>query len=79
MIQTIQVWIWAFSFLYLSALPTLSEAMYFSLITFTTVGYGDITLGEGTRVYAAMAAVTGVLSFGLSTAFLAALTARILR
>ncbi len=34
------------------------------------IGYGDITLGHIWRLFGAMAAVNGLLTFGLSTAFL---------
>ena len=51
-------------------------ALYFSLVTFTTLGYGDIVLGEGLRIFGAFASVTGLLAFGLSTAFLVALMTR---
>ncbi len=77
--HTIQVWLWAFSFVGLGALSKTSEAIYFSLVTYTTVGYGDVTLGENFRVYAAMASVTGLLNFGLSTAFLVGLFTRMLQ
>lgn len=77
--HSIQVWIWAVSFLAFQTVGSLNEAVYFSLVTYTTLGYGDIVLGEGFRVYAAMAAVTGLLSIGLSTAFLAGLLGRFLR
>lgn len=76
--HTIQVWIWAFAFVFLGALPDISEAIYFSLVTYTTLGYGDVTLTQDFRIFAAMAAVTGLLNFGLSTAFLVALVTRLL-
>lgn len=76
--HTIQVWIWAGSFVYMGMLPKLASAIYFALVTYTTVGYGDVTVGDGFRVYAAMAAVTGLLNFGLSTAFLVGLFAKLL-
>ena len=68
--HTVQIWIWAISFVALGALAERAEAIYFTIITYTTVGYGDITLGPEFRLFAAMAAVTGLLNFGLSTAFL---------
>ena len=76
--HTVQVWIWAWSFLGLGTLPNLSDAIYFALVTYTTVGYGDVTVGGGFRVFGAMAAVTGLLNFGLSTAFLVGLFERML-
>ena len=76
--HTIQIWLWAVSFMLLSALPNIADAIYFSLVTYTTLGYGDVTVDIGLRIYAAMAAVTGLLNFGLSTAFLVGLFARLL-
>lgn len=78
MSHSIQVWIWALSFMAFSAIPALGNAVYFSLVTYTALGYGDITLDEGFRIYAAMGAVTGLLNFGLSTAFLVGLFGRLL-
>ncbi|MGI9407534.1 MAG: ion channel [Hyphomicrobiaceae bacterium] len=76
--HTVQVWTWAIAFVALDALPQISNAIYFALVTYTTLGYGDVTLDAGFRVFAAMAAVTGLLNFGLSTAFLVALVSRLL-
>ena len=76
--NTVQIWIWALSFIALNAIPSLADAVYFSLVTYTTLGYGDITLQEGSRIYAAMAAVTGLLNFGLSTAFLFGVFSKVL-
>ena len=76
--HTVQVWIWAVSFIALSALQNFSDALYFSLVTYTTVGYGDVIVGPDYRLFAAMAAVTGLLNFGLSTAFLVGLFGRLL-
>ena len=59
-------------------LPDLADAIYFSLVTYTTLGYGDIVVGSGFRVFAAMAAVTGLLNFGISTAFLVGLIGRLM-
>ena len=76
--HTVQTWIWAFSFILLGVLKDMGDAIYFSLVTYTTVGYGDVTVDKGFRIFAAMASVTGLLNFGLSTAFLVGLTARLL-
>jgi len=76
--HTIQVWIWALSFVAIGAITDFGEAIYFALVTYTTLGYGDVTLGAGSRIFGAMASVTGLLTFGLSTAFLAGLLARLL-
>ena len=71
--HTIQVWIWAIIWVLGDVLPDWNSALYFSLVTFTTLGYGDIVLGEGLRIFGAFASVTGLLAFGLSTAYMVAL------
>lgn len=75
--HTIQVWVWALSFVGLGTLSDMEDAIYFVLVTYTTVGYGDLTIGEGARIFGAMAAVTGLLNFGLSTAFLVGIFERV--
>ena len=47
-----------------------NTAVYFSIATYTTLGYGDVVLDEGHRIFAAFGAMTGMLAFGISTAFL---------
>lgn len=75
--HTIQVWIWAIVWVLLEVLPDWNSAIYFSLVTFTTLGYGDIVLGEGLRIFGSFAAVAGLLAFGLSTAYLVAMMTRV--
>lgn len=76
--HTIQVWIWAFSFLLLGGFATIEPAIYFALASFTTLGYGDVVLGPELRIFGAFASVTGMLTFGVSTAFLVGLIGRAL-
>ncbi|GFE66749.1 ion channel [Litoreibacter roseus] len=76
--HTLQVWVWAVSLLYLDALSGFENALYFSLVTYTTLGYGDVVLAKEMRLLGAFASVTGLLTFGLSTAFLVALVTRVL-
>jgi amino acid transporter len=48
-----------------------SDLLYFSLVTLTTVGYGDILPGSGeVRMLAALEAVTGVLYVAITVALL---------
>ncbi|MEM7366701.1 MAG: potassium channel family protein, partial [Pseudomonadota bacterium] len=76
--HTAQIWLWSGAILYMSALKSFSDAMYFSLVTTTTLGYGDITLGPEHRIFGAMGAVSGLMTFGLSTAFLINLVSAVL-
>lgn len=39
------------------ALKTIEDAVYYALVTSTTLGYGDITLGKAHRILGSMAAV----------------------
>lgn len=72
-----QVSIWAFSISIFGALPDFAESIYFALVTYTTLGYGDITMNPDFRLFGSVAAITGVLNFGLSTAFLVGLITRL--
>lgn len=67
---TINTWIWALLFKMIDALATFNEALYFATVTFTTLGYGDITLSDEWRLLSSLTAVNGLIIFGLNTAFL---------
>ena len=71
--HTVQVWTWAFVLVLSETLTNVPESFYFAMVTYTTLGYGDLILGEGLRIFATFAAVTGLLTFGISTAFLISL------
>lgn len=76
--HTIQIWMWSVSFLMISGLPDLTTSFYFATVTYTTLGYGDIVLGPEARIVPTFCAVTGLLAFGISTAFLMGVLTRIL-
>ncbi|MFD1796244.1 two pore domain potassium channel family protein [Paracoccus aurantiacus] len=67
---TLAVWLWAFTFLHLGAFGTMEESAYFTLVTFTTLGYGDVVLPQGLRILGGLAAVNGMLNIGILTAIL---------
>lgn len=64
------VWIWALYFLWSGALGDLETAVYFSLVSFTTLGFGDIVLAQPLRLLSGMLAANGLVLFGLTTAVL---------
>jgi Ion channel len=64
----LEVWCWAMLYLALGAFGTLETAVYFSTVTFTTLGFGDITLGQEWRLLSSFEAANGLLMFGWSTA-----------
>jgi hypothetical protein len=71
-----QVGAWAGLLVWLGALKTYDDAFYFSLVTFATLGYGDIVLAPGYRIFGALAATCGSLMLGWSTALIFAAISR---
>ncbi len=69
-IHGIEAWIWAFVYKGLGQFDDIATAIYFSVVTTTTLGYGDFTLSERWRVLASFQAIGGLIMFGASTAFL---------
>jgi len=67
---SIAIWIWAGFFQLLGCFETLEKSLYFSMVSFTTVGFGDITLPQEWRILSGMIAANGLVLFGLNTAFL---------
>ena len=73
-----QIALWAAALRLTGALDGIDEALYFALTTYTTVGYGDITLGVDSRILGTLSAFAGILTFGMSTALLVTLFTRVL-
>lgn len=68
-----EITLWATVYLLIPEINQLSnfeEAIYFSMITYTTVGYGDITLEPNWRIMSGFEAMNGIVLFGWSTALL---------
>lgn len=68
--MTITVWIWAIYFQTSGALGDLETSVYFALVSFTTLGFGDVILAKEHRLLSGMLAANGLILFGLTTAFL---------
>lgn len=69
-VVTAGVWVWALVYLQIGAFATLEEAVYFSLTSYTTLGFGDVLLSRQWHLLAGMEAANGFLTFGLLTALL---------
>lgn len=67
---SISVWIWTVAFLALDIFATTEAALYFALVSFTTLGFGDVLLPDEWRLLGGMIATNGFLNFGLVTALL---------
>ena len=73
----VEISLWAMAYLALGALTGIETAHYFSAVTFTTLGYGDVVLDPSWRLLASFEAVNGIIMFGWSTALLVALVQRV--
>ena len=62
---TAGVWIWAIAFRLMGLFPTMEQAVYFALVSFTTLGNGDVLLPKDWQLLGGMAAANGRLTFGL--------------
>jgi voltage-gated potassium channel len=78
-LHLIEILLWALAYVLLvpdESLPTMEAALYFSAVTFTTLGYGDITLESDWRLLSGIEAIDGILLIGWTTAFLFAVLQR---
>jgi hypothetical protein len=64
------VWVWALALRALGIFDTMEASVYFALVAFTTLGFGDVLLPQDWRLLGGMAATNGLLSMGLLTAML---------
>ncbi len=69
LIHTIEIIVWALTYIRVGEFEEFSQAVYFSTITATTLGYGDITLSEPYQLLSGFEAIGGLILFGVSTAF----------
>jgi voltage-gated potassium channel Kch len=67
-VSVAEITLWAVTYLTIGAIERMEAALYFSMVTFTTLGYGDITLSEQWRLLASFEAANGIIMFGWSTA-----------
>ena len=69
LLHTLEIWTWALFYMLIGEFGDLHRALYFSTVTFSTLGYGDITLTDRWQLVSSFEAVNGVILFGISTAF----------
>jgi len=76
-LSVVEVSLWAFLYLSLGAIKKMETALYFSMVTFTTLGYGDVLIEEKWRLIAAFEAACGIIIFGMTTALIVAVVQRV--
>jgi voltage-gated potassium channel Kch len=74
-----EITLWALFYLWRGYLPDAEAAFYFSGVTYTTVGYGDIVLAKPFRLLAPVEGLVGVLMCSLSMGYFFVVVNRILQ
>ncbi len=79
-LNALEAVVWASIYLIAPAVPEISTfetSVYFSFITFTTLGYGDVTLTGEWQLLCGLEAMNGIFLFGWSAALLYAVVQRL--
>jgi hypothetical protein len=76
LIHTTEIWLWAAVYFDLHALPSFEDALYVSTVTFSTLGYGDLTVVHQWRQLASLEAINGFILIGWSIAYLVSASTR---
>jgi len=69
-LHMIETAVWAGFYFWWELFPDFETSWYFSLTSYTTIGYGDVTLPQKWRLLGGIEGFSGVLLCGLSTAFI---------
>ncbi len=66
--------VWAIAIYFIPSIgldfQNLHEIFYYSLVTFTTLGYGDMTISTDWRILSGIEAINGIMLIGWSTALM---------
>lgn len=71
-----EITFWAIFYTYAGAFPDFVTSLYFSIVTFSTVGYGDVHPHRDWRLLAAFEGLIGFMIIGWSTVYLAFVATR---
>lgn len=67
-----EIALWAATFIFVNAIEGVEPALYFSAVTYTTLGFGDIVLNDTWRLLAPFEAANGIIMFSWSAAIVVA-------
>jgi hypothetical protein len=76
-LHLLEISVWAVGYTWNGSMPDLTSALYFSAVTYTTTGYGDLVLPPAYRLDGGIEALTGILMCGWSTGFFFAIVNRL--
>jgi len=66
----IEASIWAGVYTVIGAISDFETSLYFSMVTYTTLGFGDVVLMEDWRLLSSIEAANGIIMFAWSTALI---------
>ena len=70
LLHVIQTSLWAVFYYTQELFSDFETSLYFSMVSFTTIGYGDVLLPRNWRLLGVVEGFSGVLLCGVSTAFI---------
>jgi len=76
LLHLLEITTWALVYVRNNAIADLQSGLYFSAVTYTTTGYGDMVLPREWRLVGAVEALTGILMCGWSSGFFFAVVSR---
>jgi mannose/fructose/N-acetylgalactosamine-specific phosphotransferase system component IIC len=76
LIHLAEISVWGLFYFWQGCLPDAESALYFSGVTYTSLGYGDLMLPKPWRLLGPLETLTGVLMCGLSTGIFFAVVMR---
>jgi hypothetical protein len=79
LLHVLETSMWAVFYYSRALFKDFETSLYFSLTSYTTIGYGDVLLPQRWRLLGAIEGVTGVLFCGISTAFIFAVMSAMLQ
>ena len=76
-VHGLEIWAYALLYMAIGALTGLEEALYYSTISYSTVGYHDEMMPDSWKLLGAFESVAGMILLGWSTAFFFRMLGRI--
>ena len=77
LLHLLEISIWGCFYLWHGYLPNAETAFYFSGVTYTSLGYGDVVLAKPWRLLAPIEGLVGIIMVGLSTGYFFVVVSRI--
>jgi len=72
-LHMVETAIWAIFYYSRGLFPDFETSLYFSITSYTTIGFGDVVMPRAWRMLGGIEGISGVLLCGLSTAFVFAI------